>query len=677
MEGKWTALDSPGAQAFLHNAKTSDGHHLFDRFGFMEGECEAYSQTLNDTDADADGVADVCDNCPTVFNPEQLTDNDDPDNDGIGQACDFCDSDGLKTQIAFDRNYEAELGETYPGFTAPRIIDHDTYPDINEQIYSGVYKERARFKAAFRGDACDPVPVATQEIKPGGSLPAAEMPNVPYACSLSQKQTAYQSRNSISVTAYGSPTITAATGGAPISATVGLRWCNCDNQLTSTLNGRVHCQLSGCKVDGNLYHMDLSKSWIPIVTQADAGWSGATGTFKPGKDIGREKTLPIGGPTLNTWSVDWDFLELPIGNVVSTPSYASTNGVLWAQIPSPLGQQIPQVLDKEIDTYSATYGPGNAYAGVGCQDIVPPAAIIVDPLFCKECPMGIAEVFTQAGDPALYRVTASGAQPQATIPAATQAVYRDIDAKKVRYVRASEPLGRLATRAIPGQSCLRGVTIDPTGAVVLRMEAAALDELAAPVNQAPAIGAPKLVGGEGFALSAETRRLYVAGGITANVPSTSLSVLDLDASTWSKVPLKGKTFPGTVVATAFRSLDDLVYVVDRSGSSLRLFSIQPRTGVATQLAALPATWSASAPVSLVVGGSGDLLIAGTLTAGGATPYVLARYTVATNGSVALAGTAYTTQAALTTPQFEINGVTQAISGASGPVLQTIPLNAFR
>jgi hypothetical protein len=70
--------------------------HLFLMFGLMESINPLFFRQRQpfQPDADADGIADAYDNCPSVWNPRQ----DDSDGDGAGDACDcgtpFADADG-------------------------------------------------------------------------------------------------------------------------------------------------------------------------------------------------------------------------------------------------------------------------------------------------------------------------------------------------------------------------------------------------------------------------------------------------------------------------------------------------------------------------------------------------------------------------------------------------------
>jgi hypothetical protein len=75
------------------------GHQTFSQFfeGLLD-EVSIYNRALSDSEVlqgykkslhgqgyTGDGVGDVCDNCPDVFNPDQA----DTDGDGIGDACDL------------------------------------------------------------------------------------------------------------------------------------------------------------------------------------------------------------------------------------------------------------------------------------------------------------------------------------------------------------------------------------------------------------------------------------------------------------------------------------------------------------------------------------------------------------------------------------------------------------
>ena len=76
-------------------------------------------------DEDFDNVADVCDNCPMISNPNQL----DTDGDSLGDACDNCpDTFGLD-QTDSDGDGFGDICDLCPGFDDNMDFDSDGIPD--------------------------------------------------------------------------------------------------------------------------------------------------------------------------------------------------------------------------------------------------------------------------------------------------------------------------------------------------------------------------------------------------------------------------------------------------------------------------------------------------------------------------------------------------------------------
>lgn len=72
-------------------------------------------------DGDGDGVPDGSDNCPTIFNPDQV----DSDLDGRGNACDNCPTNANPTQVDSDGDGWGDACDKCPGFFNITNFDSD------------------------------------------------------------------------------------------------------------------------------------------------------------------------------------------------------------------------------------------------------------------------------------------------------------------------------------------------------------------------------------------------------------------------------------------------------------------------------------------------------------------------------------------------------------------------
>lgn len=103
------------------------------------------------TDSDGDGIGDLCDNCPSIFNPLQ----EDIDYDFIGDACDDCtDTDGD--------------GFGNPGFAA-NTCDDDNCPTIYNPSQTDVDSDGIGDACDFRSEIWDTVATACTRLVVGNN----------------------------------------------------------------------------------------------------------------------------------------------------------------------------------------------------------------------------------------------------------------------------------------------------------------------------------------------------------------------------------------------------------------------------------------------------------------------------------------------------------------------------
>ncbi len=121
-----------------------------------------YNPTQDDPDHDTVGTA--CDNCPAVYNPDQA----DPDGDGIGSACDNCPNLYNPDQTDVNHNGIGDACEDKDGDGYPLTVDCD---DTNPAIHPGAVEvcngvdDNCNGQIDEGGDAlCADTNVCTQDL---------------------------------------------------------------------------------------------------------------------------------------------------------------------------------------------------------------------------------------------------------------------------------------------------------------------------------------------------------------------------------------------------------------------------------------------------------------------------------------------------------------------------------
>ena len=148
---------SPNTQQLLHDARATTGGDMASS-GMCYGElCTSHPKP--------DGIPDVCDNCPTEYNPDQA----DADHDAIGDACDNCPAADNYDQADSDYDNIGDACDICPGKSC---LNNEGKPDNGDSDNDGTGNCCDNCKKVYnpdqkdtdgdgRGDACDNCPTVT------------------------------------------------------------------------------------------------------------------------------------------------------------------------------------------------------------------------------------------------------------------------------------------------------------------------------------------------------------------------------------------------------------------------------------------------------------------------------------------------------------------------------------
>lgn len=582
------ATDNPLAIAWW-------SQYVLDIDGNFEGDCEA-PNSLNDPDGD--GIASSCDNCPMVWNPEQLTSFTDTDNDGLGDACDPCsDVTADSAAMTVNRNREVELAIAYPTATVMPVLNRADY--TTDADFASA---RTTYLAAFRPDVCDPHPVPKATLDGEGNLPSTvtfTTDPISLNCVAHEQGCRTFVTNQIEIAPTTSAVVQAAGGS---NLTVGMRWCDCKDEpaFGDSLEGRARCRTNlgaGCQFNEANYTTSHPK-WLRITTKHDtSGWNAP--------ELGKQWTLAAGTGSKTTY---WNFAALGGTHVLTETNGISVTGMLWAHVDAQSNANTG-ITQANLRKYANSLSDGNGGAFYRPEGAL--WAAVNDWFDCAMCTGLADQVFYEVGNPSWMTISSKGRTLRKTPDATTRSFFEAVANGTRKHVPASEPIAWFQTAFKGGQVLRKGVGLDASNNVVVRLTADSTESF--PVAETVSVtGGPAFWGGQGMAFSATENRLYILGGVAAltGAKRNQGFILDLDDYTWRTFTMPSGEEVGTVLAMIYRREDRSIYFLDQNAGTLRLrrWNAQRKltTGKLQTLATFPASWNAFAKFSLQAGPIGDI-----------------------------------------------------------------------
>lgn len=553
-------------------------------------------------DTDGDGIGQLDDNCPTVWNFAQV----DTDGDGLGDACDICDCDP-----GADPNPDGDDVCTHacngPGDNCPTIANSD-------QKNCNLEAEVAR-NAEILGDACDPVPcplfTPVMSSKVAGEIKSPLYVDVKVE----------QSLDSLSIDPIGSHDRNAAQATeVPIISGTEYRYC-------VTKPGEFDCMAEAAVNDAWLTaaktreEEDTASWWHRVwILNVGVGTPEGAKIYASGSQFSRTWLYPFDfaywrGTTWGGWMPD------VLGAQQSSNPFFGFSGRFWLHSNSPVGTS--DLFSAQTGAHNflpPATGPANGlanhyeklapftkhvfYQAIGIKEVFIDrecywcgSAISAVQEDCPHCtveamaelPSPVSRVVVKNGDGRLGVASRSGAL--APLRTSVGAVLEQSLSQDLTWVDQAEPSAYFGKGLVSPLA----VGIAPDGQLVEEVFSSggkllARGDLArspGPIDVGPAaaqsLSSAAVRTGFVPVYSRSAARLFLVGGAAAGAgPAGEIVWRPLGASgSWQPVPSTAHHL-GKVLAATYNHHDGLLWVLDevvaKKGTAARLASIEPESG---------------------------------------------------------------------------------------------------
>jgi hypothetical protein len=629
-------------------------------------------------DRDCDMKGDLCDVCPTTFDPGQS----DTDEDGVGDACDNCK--GTDATHPEDVNPECDwfhppAGDAFCQTLHPDSVCLPPHPTGDGPSDSDVSRCSLLTDpdGDGMGDTCDSCletanPAQWNGVQKNCNLVNELVAGVPYpyigdACDRNpctsftafkqvQSEQSEEDRGWVAKIEYAPRLLPPWQEGHPYygdpfdiacewegvhctqpRATTGLRFCNCDELGADGKPDPLECQNDGCIIDSDQYTID-GNWWKPSLWPQLATINGGDGPYMSEPEIDEQQMInPVPGDPLGQGSLfpentaktstAWWYTRNDIEEHAGDDT--QLKGILWSHVTN-VTYLLPTEAAAELEYRPwANHYKGGVFGPPPQQNRRPFLDLPMESTdyIYMGCPMDLIAQPQTEDEPTFIRESFVAEGQLTTVACRTMG--GDVELGDAISTEARIALGTSEVRWVGASEKTFGSSEGMPALVALSHDGIEVGSiLGAREGRIDLLGVgtrpgPRAIGRVGFgaALSAIEGSVFVIGGADAESGSLAGDVLryDIEARTWSDHAIEGER-PEMVLAATYRAQESALYVVDEVGGlgvspEARLLRIDLSTGISTRLGQWPRE-NGWTQIFLANATDGRLLVVGSSSRGG-------------------------------------------------------------